>query len=396
MKKALALFLGLVVLGLSGQAYAATTDSRFSDVVSSHENLDAINYVKDQGIVDGYPDGTFLPDKTINRAEFTKIIMEAVFPGESVGRLCFPDVGRREWFSKYVCFAKKQGIIDGYPDGYFKPAQLISFAEAAKIIVSAFDYRVDSDDIWYKPYVDELSNQGAIPVTIVAFDKNITRGEMAEMIYRLHGEVGDKDSLSYDTILHPPFDPLAAVDASFEEFDNIWNIYTDNTLGFSMQVPRVVTRPKCSKDTADVEIPTLVFHDGGAAYISTAYSYDWQSCEKIHHDGLDAIIKNNVDRWEIRAGAVNNDDELNQAVKDIFGDSCRSSSKNPASQMGAFDVEIGSNYLDQSCYDNSDAYALKYHPTKKKIIYWFLEEGSTWNKGVTEYDEAMIDSFKFE
>ncbi len=46
----------------------------FSDVPANHSNADAIAYVKSQGIVSGYSDGTFRPDQQINRAEFAKIV----------------------------------------------------------------------------------------------------------------------------------------------------------------------------------------------------------------------------------------------------------------------------------------------------------------------------------
>ena len=118
----------------------------FSDVSSDHLNYDAINYVQQNGIVNGYPDGTYKPDEFINRAEFTKIVIEASFPGQALGSNCFPDV-TAEWFSKYVCFAKGQGIISEYPDGTFKPGNNVAFSEDSKIIVNSVVYPVCPDKI---------------------------------------------------------------------------------------------------------------------------------------------------------------------------------------------------------------------------------------------------------
>jgi hypothetical protein len=155
----------------------------FRDVSGTHVYSDGIEYVRTNEIVSGYPDGTYKPDSNINRAEFTKIIMGAVMPTSVSGTYCFPDI-RNEWFAPYVCGAKKKGIIKGYPDGSFKPGQNISFAEAAKIIISAFGETVESDEIWYKPYVDRMGQKKAIPGSITTFDKNISRGEMAEIIWQ--------------------------------------------------------------------------------------------------------------------------------------------------------------------------------------------------------------------
>ena len=171
----------------------------FNDVQSSHTNYDAIEYIENEGIVDGYPDGTYQPDRNINRAEFTKIIINSVFPGEATGANCFPDVAG-DWYAQYVCFAKSKGIIKGYPDGTFKPAQNINFVEAAKIIVNGYGYEAGSDNVWYKPFVTVLGGKNAIPMTISAFDKLVNRGEMAEMMHRLKAEIMSKDSKTYNDL----------------------------------------------------------------------------------------------------------------------------------------------------------------------------------------------------
>lgn len=169
----------------------------FSDVLSTNQNYEAINYVQAKNIVDGYPDGTFRPDNLINRAESTKIITEAYYQGQADGRNCFPDVGT-EWFAKYICFYKIRNFIVGYPDGTFKPAIDINFVETAKILVNIKGFSVTSDsNIWYKPYVEKLAEVHAIPTSITSFNQKVTRGEMAEMIYRLKANVTNKPSKTY-------------------------------------------------------------------------------------------------------------------------------------------------------------------------------------------------------
>jgi hypothetical protein len=124
---------------------ASLSFAGFNDVLSSHSYKDAIEWLQEKGFADGYKDengnstGNFGPDDLINRAEFTKILMEMDYvgdPSQITGSDCFPDV-KDEWFAKYVCKAKTEEIIDGYPDGTFKPDRNVSFVEAAKIIVFA-------------------------------------------------------------------------------------------------------------------------------------------------------------------------------------------------------------------------------------------------------------------
>ena len=174
----------------------------YSDLSTTHPNHTAISYISSHSIVSGYPDGTFRPSSPINRAEFTKIIVGATTEDHSTikGSNCFPDV-EDEWFAKYVCTAKDKNIIGGYPDGTFKPADNVNFAEAAKIVVEAFELIDEGGkedgkkgEAWYGQYVLALQNVNAIPLSIDSLDKKITRGEMAEMIYRLHAGVEDLPS----------------------------------------------------------------------------------------------------------------------------------------------------------------------------------------------------------
>ena len=190
-------FLLLTLLLLPLPCFAA-----FSDVTESHTDVDGIIYVQEHGIVQGYADGTFRPDASINRAEFTKIIVGALFAPE--GGKCFSDVND-EWFASFVCAAKTKGIIGGYPDGTFKPSQNISFAEAAKIIAAAFGGVPKGEfSVWYEPFVRKLATANAIPVSIGSFDKLVTRGEMAEMIYRLHAKNTDKPSTTFEKLAGLP------------------------------------------------------------------------------------------------------------------------------------------------------------------------------------------------
>lgn len=171
----------------------------FTDVPSSHRNARAIERLQELQIVQGYDDGGFKPGATINRAEFTKIVMGAIGDGYDGGN-CFPDV-TDQWFASFVCAAKAQGIIGGYPDGTFGPERVVTFAEAAKIIAGAFALEVDAGtSVWYEPFVRSLGHRKAIPTDIPAFDSSLTRAQMAEMIYRLHDAVEDKESRTYEDL----------------------------------------------------------------------------------------------------------------------------------------------------------------------------------------------------
>ena len=178
---------------------SATKKKEIKDI-NSHTYRESIEYLLSTNIVQGYSDGTFKPDIQVNRAEFTKMIIGAKYSKYAYKNEynCFKDV-KKDWYAPYVCYAKKKGILNGYLDGTFKPAKTINFAEAAKIIVNTFGTSVKGGGVWYKPYVVQLSDKKVIPTTIADFNYKITRGEIAEMLWRLKEKVTYKEYSKYDT-----------------------------------------------------------------------------------------------------------------------------------------------------------------------------------------------------
>ena len=87
----------------------------YSDAPSDLSTAIAVSVLTDEGIVEGNPDGTFRPDALLNRAEFLKIAM-GVLPEEDDDEYslsCFPDVFSTAWYAQYVCRAKALGIVEG-------------------------------------------------------------------------------------------------------------------------------------------------------------------------------------------------------------------------------------------------------------------------------------------
>ena len=167
----------------------------FWDVAADSTHADAIAFVNERGIMTGNPDGTFRPESTLNRAEMAKLISpQATKAGCSV--TLFPDVRPDAWYFKHVCAAKEHNIISGYPDGTFKPANTITLAEAAKMIVlrygdaetaNAVRASIPQNSQWYAAFIAHLNVKGAIPPTITSLEQHVTRGEVAEMLFHLLG-----------------------------------------------------------------------------------------------------------------------------------------------------------------------------------------------------------------
>lgn len=168
----------------------------YPDVDFNHKYAEAI-YRATGMIFSGYPDGTFKPDKTINRAEMLKILVENEYRGHDkeyyVDKKCFPDIIPNEWYTKYVCFAKDKGQIHGYPDGTFRPEDEVNLVEALKMYssIQIYGHDLEASDPWYKSYVDATSS--FIPHDFTSFDQSVTRGQMAQLLLRSSTDLGYMD-----------------------------------------------------------------------------------------------------------------------------------------------------------------------------------------------------------
>lgn len=108
--------------------------SKFSDLETSHWAFEAINYLADNFILNGYLDATFKPENNITRAEFAKIIVSATETLENDATSSFGDVSNEHWSYSYISTAYKLGYITGYPDGTFKPEAKITRADICTIV----------------------------------------------------------------------------------------------------------------------------------------------------------------------------------------------------------------------------------------------------------------------
>lgn len=185
--RTIALTLLLAVSSLSGSALA------YTDTNSAPDNQqEAIDSLTQKGLVQGYEDGTYRPNQSVNRAEFLKVLVAAAGRELVVSEdpACFTDfTGTVQWYWAPACAAKKANIINGYEDGTFRGSKYINIAEAAKIAANAFDLTlpvyIRAPDHWYEPYMTAMSGEGVFDGVRNEPSSLLTRGEMAFMILKL-------------------------------------------------------------------------------------------------------------------------------------------------------------------------------------------------------------------
>lgn len=178
----------------------------FSDILGHWAYKLIIEYNED-GIVGGYNDGTFKPNKSVSRAEFIKIAIDALtkttskltvfgssgtIPDVASGK--FTDVPKDAWYLNQLNFALENKLISGYPDGTFGPNNPITRIEAITILSRIFENNENID-------IDELSDDSHGFTDIsgtyvdIAFGLGLTKG-YTDKTFRPSNNVSRAETLS--------------------------------------------------------------------------------------------------------------------------------------------------------------------------------------------------------
>lgn len=183
------LFLTLSVVSTALALDYTDRTSVYTDAPFSTGEAAGISLLTDAGVVQGNPDGTFAPQRRINRAEFMKIAYflntDAFVDNDTTPRsyTCFPDVPKDVWFNLYVCAGKDKKILTGYADSLFHPERGISYAEAVTILGRLFKYPTNSaaGDEWFTPYMRTAQARGTLLPLNISNHRPLTRGQMARL-----------------------------------------------------------------------------------------------------------------------------------------------------------------------------------------------------------------------
>ncbi len=180
----------------------------FSDVDEKTEVGKAVYALSDIGIINGYLDGTFKADNPITRAEIAKIMVTALDGIDTTAAATFSDT-KDHWALSYIATAQKMGLINGYPEGTFLPDNNITRAEVMTIVYRALDGKKAftgsaaapfkfSDDVLVPDYaktpIGILANFGIIKGNTISQpdgttlnniepEINATRGQCVLMVY---------------------------------------------------------------------------------------------------------------------------------------------------------------------------------------------------------------------
>ena len=147
MKKFLSLVLALVMTMSLVTVSAGAKDFTDSTKIQYTEAVDVMSAVK---VIDGYTDGSFNPTATLTRGAAAKIICNLILGPTTASALVadaapYSDVPTNHTFAGYIAYCQKTGIISGYADGTFKPANSLTGYAFMKMLLGALGYKADQE-----------------------------------------------------------------------------------------------------------------------------------------------------------------------------------------------------------------------------------------------------------
>lgn len=198
----------VIALAISASTFATVSFAKsFTDVASTASYAEAVSVLSALGIIDGYEDGSFQPDKTIKRSEAAKIIVamnNKLATAESrMGATKFNDVAADHWASGFINTGVADGYINGKGEGRFDPDGEVKYAEVVKMVVSCLNYNEYAN--FYGGYPDGfIAIADEIEITDGCEMENnaaATRGVVAQLVYQaLNTPVVKSKGMQYSAV----------------------------------------------------------------------------------------------------------------------------------------------------------------------------------------------------
>ena len=144
----MAVFVARAAAGGDSAVPKYTNGATFTDVNPSNWAYDYVQYTSDAGIVQGYSDGSYQPERTVTRGQMAAFIARAIVnpTGEeglegyaAPAAPSFSDVAPDYWSFRHVEYCVEESVVLGYPDGSYRPTQEVTRDQMAVYIARAFD-----------------------------------------------------------------------------------------------------------------------------------------------------------------------------------------------------------------------------------------------------------------
>ena len=203
MKKRLFSLLMAAVLSLSVLVMPASAETtEFSDLPDRNA-AQTVEILRLMGVLSGYGDGTFRPAQALTRAQFCKMAVYAMDGSAGLGQYrtvtIFPDVKPSHWAAAYINMAAKgKGVISGYADGRFYPDKTVTVGQAVTILLRILGYKdEDIGGVWPDSYMAVGETIGLTDGIHASGSAALTRAQAAQLFLNLLQVKGADGSTLY-------------------------------------------------------------------------------------------------------------------------------------------------------------------------------------------------------
>ncbi|KZL50109.1 hypothetical protein A2T98_09150 [Nodularia spumigena CENA596] len=194
------------------------SSSIFSDL-AGHWTADFVEALVQRGAISGFPDGTFAPDSPINRAQYAAIIAKSFKLQIRNTGSKFTDAKSSFWAASAISQTAEMGFISGFPDRTFRPGQNLTKVQAIVSIVNGLKltggnpqvlnvYRDRTQIPSYATNAVAIATQSLLVVNYPQTEqleplRDITRGEVATLIYQALVAKGEEKAIASPYIVSP-------------------------------------------------------------------------------------------------------------------------------------------------------------------------------------------------
>ncbi|MBR2916024.1 MAG: N-acetylmuramoyl-L-alanine amidase [Clostridia bacterium] len=203
-KRAFSICLALVL----ACSFINISAKEYPDVEAETSVYGAVDYLSDIGVIAGYEDGLFKPDRFITRGEAATLLARTLGYDESyeVKEMPFTDVAEGYWAEKFISYCYEGGLVNGMSEDSFEPANKVTHAQMIKMLVCAAGLEEEAKEYggekWYDGYIGVATEQGILEELEFFPDDSAPRGAVAVLVYNcikeglICGEEEDEEDFS--------------------------------------------------------------------------------------------------------------------------------------------------------------------------------------------------------
>ncbi len=221
-----------VAIAIDTNPAQLSVNSNFPDL-NGHWAALFVEALYEKGLVSGFPDGTFVPEAPITRAQYAAIISKTFQLPLTKQIRNFTDINPNFWAASAIARGAGMGFITGFPDGTFRPGQNLTKVQAIVSIVSGLKLQGGNPNIltMYRDRVQipsyatntmAIATQKLLVVNYPQTEqleplRDISRAEVAALIYQALVALGKQKAIASPYIVKPDVDMT-----SFTDLEGHW------------------------------------------------------------------------------------------------------------------------------------------------------------------------------